>query len=235
MFPQADEPMRSDLNELSASGESEPPSESSGVSSGKRLRKEEIVAEATRMFAERGYEGTSMGDLATSVGLRKASLFHHFPSKDALYTTVLAQLIDTISKALAQAVMSPGTFAERLDALMIALTTALGEHPHAARILIREVMDAGAAMHAGLGDTLDQLLQLALTFTREGQNRGEFVGDCDPVHLLLSVVGMHFMPFVMGDLASRLAGTDLFGPEFVAQRKKAIATQVRMLVVAKKA
>jgi AcrR family transcriptional regulator len=43
-----------------------------------KLRKEEIVAEATRLFAERGYEGTSMGDLAERVGLRKASLFHHF-------------------------------------------------------------------------------------------------------------------------------------------------------------
>ena len=55
----------------------------------KRLRKEEIVAEATRLFAERGYEGASMGDLAERVGLRKASLFHHFPSKDVLYATVL--------------------------------------------------------------------------------------------------------------------------------------------------
>ena len=62
-----------------------------GPTKRKKLRKEEIVAEATRLFAERGYEGASMGDLAERVGLRKASLFHHFASKDVLYATVLGQ------------------------------------------------------------------------------------------------------------------------------------------------
>ena len=43
-----------------------------------RPRREEILDQATQLFAERGYEGTSMADLAERVALRKASLFHHF-------------------------------------------------------------------------------------------------------------------------------------------------------------
>src|SRR3954452_7464498 len=88
-----------------------------GVRKRKRLRKEEILAEATRLFAERGYEGASMGDLAERVGLRKASLFHHFPSKDVLYATVLTELMEHVKVAIVSAASAQGTFAERLDAL----------------------------------------------------------------------------------------------------------------------
>ena len=56
-----------------------------------RPRREEILDQATQLFAERGYEGTSMADFAERVALRKASLFHHFASKEALYVEVLAR------------------------------------------------------------------------------------------------------------------------------------------------
>lgn len=69
----------------------------------KKLRKEGIIAEATKLFAERGYEGASVGDLAERVGLRKASLFHHFPSKDVLYATVLGQLLESVREAVQHA------------------------------------------------------------------------------------------------------------------------------------
>src|SRR5215831_12665716 len=57
-------------------------------------RKEEILDAATRLFAERGYEGASMNDVAERVGMRKASLFYHFATKDALYEAVLDRLVE---------------------------------------------------------------------------------------------------------------------------------------------
>src|SRR5580704_11406286 len=101
-----------------------------------RPRREEILDEATRLFAERGYEGTSMADLAERVGLRKASLFHHFASKDVLYAAVLARLIEDVQEAILKSIALPGGFAERLEAIGDALTVLLGEQPFAARLLI---------------------------------------------------------------------------------------------------
>ena len=122
----------------------------SGPTKRKKHRKDEIIAEATRLFAERGYEGASMGDLAERVGLRKASLFHHFASKDVLYATVLGQLVDGVQRAVLTAATSEGSFEERLDALSDALTTTLGAQPYAARLLVREVMDWGPVVRGGL-------------------------------------------------------------------------------------
>jgi AcrR family transcriptional regulator len=113
-----------------------------------RPRKEEILDIATALFAERGYEGTSMNDVAERVGMRKASLFYHFTTKDALYEAVLDRLVSRVAVPLGVAYSSDGTFAERLDTAADALTTVLGERPFAARLLLREAMDWGRSCAA---------------------------------------------------------------------------------------
>jgi TetR/AcrR family transcriptional regulator, cholesterol catabolism regulator len=44
-------------------------------------RRSELTREAARLFAEKGYHGTSIGDLADAMGVQKASLYHHIASK----------------------------------------------------------------------------------------------------------------------------------------------------------
>ena len=52
-------------------------------------RRSELTRQAARLFAERGYHGTSIGDLADAMGVQKASLYSHIASKqDLLYETM---------------------------------------------------------------------------------------------------------------------------------------------------
>ncbi|MDB4937288.1 MAG: Transcriptional regulator, TetR family [Labilithrix sp.] len=215
-------------------GSAPPASVLAGGRKRKRLRKEEIVAEATRLFAERGYEGASMGDLAERVGLRKASLFHHFPSKDVLYATVLTELMDRVKTAILSAATAEGSFAERLDGLSDALTSTLGAQPHAARLLVREAMDWGPVMKERLGRTVNDVLAASLEFAKAGQREGAFNPDMDPTHVIVSLIGIHFMPFVLGEIVERFTGTSPFQASFVEERKAAVRAQVRDLVLTKK-
>ena len=176
---------------------STPPEEKAGgAASGKRLRRDEIVVEATRLFAERGYEGASMADLAERVGLRKASLFHHFASKDVLYAAVLERLIIPVSDAIQSAMLTEGSLEHRLDALSDAITQVLHGQPFAARLLVREAMDWGPVMRDHLGSSLQAVLRTAAQFAKVGQEAGVFV-EGDTGQLIMTIVGVHFMPFAI--------------------------------------
>lgn len=56
--------------------------------------------EAVALFLEKGYAGTSMSALAAACGVRKASLYHHFPSKEALFIACVTDGYDVSTRAL---------------------------------------------------------------------------------------------------------------------------------------
>jgi AcrR family transcriptional regulator len=59
-------------------------------------RRAQVVLEAARVFAARGYDQTSVGDLADALGLAAGSLYHYFPSKERLLIAVCDQLMDPL-------------------------------------------------------------------------------------------------------------------------------------------
>ena len=61
---------------------------------------ERILAAGEALFAERGYHGTTLRDVAGRVGLRIPSLYNHFPSKDALVTALVGEVVDEIGREL---------------------------------------------------------------------------------------------------------------------------------------
>jgi AcrR family transcriptional regulator len=199
----------------------------------KRTRRDEILDESTRLFAERGYEGTSMADLAERVGLRKASLFHHFASKEVLYAAVLERLIAAVGGVIVKAAQAPGSFAERVDGLSDAITVVLGEQPFAARLLIREVMDWGPVVRDHLAQTMMAVLEAAEKFLREGQAEGVFV-DVDPKQLIITLIGVHFMPFAIGGIVERFVGNDPSDSLFIDARRKAVREHIRQLVLVRR-
>ncbi len=79
--------------------------------------RERILTEASRLFAERGYDGTSTRQIADAVGIRQPSLFHHFASKQA----IMEALLDLTYAA-------PVDVAERLAAESGPATDRLGEY-----------------------------------------------------------------------------------------------------------
>ncbi|HEY0904410.1 MAG TPA: TetR/AcrR family transcriptional regulator [Marmoricola sp.] len=78
----------------------------SGVPTGATSRREELLAIAARLFAERGYKFTTVRDIADAAGILSGSLYHHFDSKESIvdellntFQTQLWQEYDAITAA----------------------------------------------------------------------------------------------------------------------------------------
>jgi AcrR family transcriptional regulator len=58
------------------------------------VTRQRLLTDATRLFAERGYEDTSIEAILHEAGVSRGSLYHHFGSKEALFEAVLAALLE---------------------------------------------------------------------------------------------------------------------------------------------
>ncbi|GAA4916754.1 TetR family transcriptional regulator [Actinomycetospora succinea] len=63
--------------------------------------REAVLAAARRLFTDRGYDGTSMRDIAAEVGLTTAALYYHFPAKDAILAALAQPHRDEIDALVA--------------------------------------------------------------------------------------------------------------------------------------
>src|SRR5829696_2853906 len=103
------------------------------------LRRELILAGAMGLFAERGYDGTSMGAIAQAGGVTPAVIYDHFPSKARLAIELLerqtAELLGFVGKALEGA---PVDAAAQMRTGVDAFFAYVEEHPFAWRMLFRD-------------------------------------------------------------------------------------------------
>lgn len=80
--------------------------------------RDDVVRTAGRLFAERGYHGTSMRDLAAELGLLGSSLYSHISSKEDLLVEVVERGASLFQASAEAALKTPGTAADRLEALV---------------------------------------------------------------------------------------------------------------------
>lgn len=73
-----------------------------------------LLSSAALLFAERGYGGTSMADIAERVGVRKASLYNYYPSKEDILMELLHRGLEAAQECCLPALHEDGPFAERL-------------------------------------------------------------------------------------------------------------------------
>ena len=87
--------------------------------------RDEILDAAAELFTTVGYAATSTRRIADSVGIRQASLYHHFAAKDDILDALLAGTVDHSVALAAELLAEGGPAAPRLHTLIVADTTQL--------------------------------------------------------------------------------------------------------------
>jgi len=148
----------------------------------------QLIAIATRMFAERGYEDTSIEAVLREAGVSRGSLYHHFPSKEALFEAVAEEVETSVGAQTVAAASGSEGPVEALRAGFVAWIRLAGD-PVVRRILLIDGpsvlgWERWRAMeeHHALG-LIRTVLQI---IADQGKVRPELVGTLS--HVLLASV-----------------------------------------------
>lgn len=179
--------------------------------------REAILDAARTAFAERGYDGASIGDIARVVGIAKASVLHHFPNKDELYTSVFERLLAEWFVKVEDAVDGPWDGWVQFDRGLTAGFEFFSENPDLVRLVRREALD-GSHFGVDLGATLRPMFDQAVGFLESQMKDGTFRVH-DPEQMVISGLGAvlsYFsdLPFIEG-----LLGADPLSEELLVRRR----------------
>lgn len=184
---------------------------------------ERILDAAEVLFAERGYAGTSLRDVAAQVELRIPSLYNHFPSKDALYGAVLARCIGPVLEGLAEFGSSRDTGAviERVMAI-------LRRHPNLPRLIQHETLSGGQRLTPMLRDWIAPVFGRAGEMAETAPGAGRWAPEQRPL-LVIAVYNVLVGFFTFAPLWQALNGTDLLSDEMLAHQTRVLREVVAAL------
>jgi AcrR family transcriptional regulator len=138
------------------------------------LKRERILAEAARLFAERGYVGTTLDDVAASLGITKPFIYAQFAGKSQLLEASFNRIVDACLEAVQQALTSKRSAAERLQQLVRAIVAIAAENRTYATIFLREEKSLDPAILAGIRQREDRWHAGLQQLLAQGVKSGEF-------------------------------------------------------------
>ena len=148
-----------------------------------------ILAAAETLFAQHGFAGVGVRQIAAAAGVNGAMIHYYFGNKENLYLAIIENAAATVRGLIAEAIGSATSLEERLTRFVKAYAGYLFGHPHLARILSREMLAGGKhfmQVFPKYGPANYGMLREAMA---EGVRRGE-LRELDVDLAPISLIGM---------------------------------------------
>jgi AcrR family transcriptional regulator len=162
-----------------------------------------ILKAAEAVFAEKGFAGCRLREVAERVNIRRPSIVYHFRDKRELYDAVIERLLGGLMARIQAALAGDGPLGARLEAVLLAGVTYLGERPSLARIVLREVAEASPARNPAVMRHVTPIIAAVQEAIRTGQ-QDRILQPMDPIRFMFSVAGATVF---------LIAGTPVLAPE----------------------
>jgi len=189
---------------------------------------ERILDAAEQLFAENGYTGTTLRDIAARAGLRNPSIYNHFDGKESLYLAVLErglrpmlQLFSKLANAAAQG--------KEIDLRLVdGLMEVLAEHPKLPRLLQHEALTGGERLHAKLTEWIRPMFDQAGNIIARGHSAKRWNREKSGL-LVLALYNMIAGYFTMAPLYQLIRGEELLSREMLNRQRELLHEILRLL------
>jgi AcrR family transcriptional regulator len=152
--------------------------------------KQRIIEEARSLFSKRGYDATTVDDIAAASEINKALIYYYFKNKAQLYATIMSGLFDAIYDEVIVASKRCSSVEEELSVFIRTYAEYAYTNPYFPALLLRELSDSGAHLPEMMFVSMRRLFLLLSNILKRGEEGGVFL------HSIAMVV--HFM--IVGSL-----------------------------------
>ncbi len=154
---------------------------------GKETR-QAILRAAEHVFAERGYAGARMDDVAADVGIKRASMVYYFRDKLSLYVALLEDLYGELGQRYQRVLDRTASPVDTIFGFLDAWASHVAERPGSVRILMWESARIRRASADPLAERLRPLQATVGDVIAAGQQQGIF-RPIDPMRFIMIVTG----------------------------------------------
>jgi len=147
-----------------------------------------ILGAATEIFAEVGFAGARVDEIARRSGVNKATIYYHIGDKKALYTRVIHDVFADMGKRIASNIGQSQSPEEKLKTYIHNIAFTLDQHPHIPQIMLREFALGGHHFPDVVTEDFVRIFGMLTEILEEGSRKGVFV-DVNPFILHPMVIG----------------------------------------------
>jgi AcrR family transcriptional regulator len=139
-----------------------------------------LLAEATRLFADKGFENTSVQEIVTAAGVTKGAMYHYFDSKDDLLREVYARVLRLQTDRLDRFADAPGPVAGRVHAAAADVIMTTIDNLDDFKIFFRSMHQLAPETQKSVRAERRRYHERFRDLIREGQRSGVFRDDVPP-------------------------------------------------------
>ena len=147
-----------------------------------------VLTAAVRLFNERGYDATSMFDIAESLGITKSSVYHHISGKEQLLQMAMDRALDGLFEAAAEVSDLDLPALDRLERLIRRSVLVLAERFEFVTVLLRVRGNTAVEQHALVRRR--EFDALVTNLVKQAQTEGSVRVDVDPATAARLLLGM---------------------------------------------
>lgn len=194
-----------------------------------------ILDVAEDLFAQHGYEGTSLRQVAAGAGIKEPGLYNHFAGKQALYEAVLHRALNPIAETLSGHIDGASRLRDYTD-LPAIITDLFLEHPCIAALFQQSLQgDSNSIGNQLVAQWLEQLFNQGMRSLEDiGSPNGEPYGEQERRTMAINLIAMFNLTsgyFLSQRIFDTLAEGDLKDPDNIARQKELLYKVVRAMLI----